>query len=371
MHDDSRRPVSGFTIVELLVVVAIISLLIAILLPAIGKAKDGALVTQSIANLNNLGKANATYGGDWQDRQFTACPDDVGSAPAGNCQYYVGQIACPAQQIVGWDEGGGLWGYWLGGGLCPANFPGNCGNWIVLWPNEWGTASGMFGAWRLSNTKAFNDYVNGRYYDKVYWAPKDKYNIERAAEPFSKPGEFSVPPNPPVYPTYVWSPAAMWSPDVLSSLTSDCGNAGKPDQCGPGAWRSPASSAAAYPDLKTRMIEHQWLQNKEGGDFNPAFGGGTPWIWNQGYNSAPVTLYFDGHVTLAGVADAMEADARTKGQNQNNRNMCANGKGLWHRGTPLTATGYYSNLGYDMLVNTNYHVLTTDGIQGRDVTGAK
>ena len=251
----------AFTIVELLVVVAIISLLIAILLPAIGKAKDGALVTQSIANLNNLGKANATYGADWQDRQFTACADDYGSV-AGVCGTYIGSVACPPQQILGWDAGGGLWGYWLGGGLCPGNYPGNCGNWIVYWPQEWASTNGYFGAWRMPNVKAFNDYVNGKFYDKVYWAPKDKVYLEKATEAMANPGEFSVPPNPPVYSTYCWSPAAMWSPDVLSSTTLDCTNAGKPQNCGPGAWRSPASSQASYPDLKTRMIEHQWLQNK-------------------------------------------------------------------------------------------------------------
>ena len=96
-----------------------------------------------------------------------------------------------------------------------------------------------------------------------------------------------------------------------------------------------------------------------------------PRIFNQGYNSAPATLYFDGHVTLAGVSDAMEANARAKGQNAANSNMCAAGKGLWHSGTPMGSAGYYSNLGYDMLVASNYHVLTTDGIQGRDNTGAK
>ena len=52
---------TGFTLVELLVVIAIIALLVSILLPAIGKARDQAKLTQSLTNLSQLGKAHAAY----------------------------------------------------------------------------------------------------------------------------------------------------------------------------------------------------------------------------------------------------------------------------------------------------------------------
>ncbi|MCA9291206.1 MAG: prepilin-type N-terminal cleavage/methylation domain-containing protein, partial [Phycisphaerales bacterium] len=52
-----KRRSSGFTIIELLVVISIIALLIGILLPAIGRARETAKVTQSESNLRNLGVA--------------------------------------------------------------------------------------------------------------------------------------------------------------------------------------------------------------------------------------------------------------------------------------------------------------------------
>ena len=99
--------IRAFTIIELLVVVAIISLLIAILLPALGRARDAALITQSLANLRNLAAANATYGADYADHQFTAAGDDFGLVQ-GNCNTYINTVTCPPQQIAGWDMNGGL-----------------------------------------------------------------------------------------------------------------------------------------------------------------------------------------------------------------------------------------------------------------------
>ncbi|MEY4119368.1 MAG: hypothetical protein RLZZ116_2696, partial [Planctomycetota bacterium] len=126
----------------------------------------------------------------------------------------------------------------------------------------------------------------------------------------------------------------------------------------PAGYRSPPVSRAKYPSLKTRMIEHSWLQNTPDQLVNPAFAGNTtPWFFNHGYNSAPASLFFDGHIELVGCQRAMQAEQRA-------------GR-LWSRNTPLGANGYYGNQSYDFLVRTSFHVLTTDGIEGRDVLGAE
>ena len=76
-EEDGMSRKRGFTIVELLVVIAIIALLVSILLPAIGKARDQAKLTQSLTNLSQLGKAHAAYAAEWNDRQLTYIDDNL------------------------------------------------------------------------------------------------------------------------------------------------------------------------------------------------------------------------------------------------------------------------------------------------------
>lgn len=63
---------SGFTLVELLVVISIISLLMAILLPTLGKARDTARTVCCASNLRQIGLACNSYGLNNDDWIITA-----------------------------------------------------------------------------------------------------------------------------------------------------------------------------------------------------------------------------------------------------------------------------------------------------------
>jgi prepilin-type N-terminal cleavage/methylation domain-containing protein len=381
-HPRSTQRIRGFTIIELLVVVSIIALLIGILLPAIGKARDQAKLTLSQANLRNMATAHAAYAAEWNDRQITFVDDTIASR-GNDAGTALGAYCAPNCNEDSWHPGVTLgWGFTETGQWVYFYYfqaPGQLGNHGLLQPIVFEDANGIpfFGSFRLPNAGQFNSYISGRFYDKTFYAPKDSLAFDAATPCFSDPGEYCTRVDLgeageeygdiPVWSSYVLSPAAMFNPDVMRhNDENDPTSNGWQDPWSLAAgFRSPSMSQARYPNLKTHMLEHNWLQNPKA-ECNPGFSPGTylgtcePYYFNHSWDSSPVTLFYDGHIESVGVRRASRADARMQGQTGNAS------WGLWSRDTPYGEDGYFIGEGFDQ-AETSFHILTTDGILGRDV----
>ena len=355
------RHLRAFTIIELLVVVSIIALLVGILLPAIGKAREQAQLTRSVANLTQIGTAHGIYAAEWNDRhvafandQFTSYGDSYTEAWDG----FVAEYGADHHNIIlGWDSNLTHWSYGTNpyegfeGRLMPIMFRGVEPGWgIHRAPNAW----------------ALNQYLNGRFYDDVWFAPKDRMVISTVEPCLDDPGDLCFPDFPTISAvdcSYSMSPAAMFNPAVFGFGTRTSDNITFVDPWSMGAsLKTPTISSAAYPELKTWTIEHHWLNGDTRAECNGNFLGGQyngcqPYFFNHSWHSSPMCLMFDGHVQSVGVREAKEADDRAVTQN---------GRKLWSDQTPLG--NYFHNEAYDFpQFISSFHIFTTDGIKGRDI----
>jgi len=359
---------TAFTMIELLVVVAIIAVLLGVLLPALGQAREQAQITASQANLRQLATAHRAYAADHNDRQLTFIDDTISTygrdtmdafftfatdiAPPPPIVFGVGpHPTIPTQPIT--------YVYFAGETHLPISF------------------ENRFGSFRFINAVPFNQYIGGRYLDPVFYAPRDEVVTDVVEPMFDTPWEI----DPPLFPgdsfswsSYVMSPAAMYHPRIFSSREGWT----NPWQTRAG-FRCPSFSEAVFPELKSHMLEHHWLQNRRAAcnDQVPSgfgtYDGCEPFYFNHGMDSVPQVAFYDGHVASLGVREVLEADTRLKSQMHDNPNASDNG--LWRRDTPMGQFGYFEELawgyasqGYstDTVPRTSFHILTNEGILGRD-----
>ncbi len=360
-----RRAPNGFAIVDLAVVIVVIVILLAAAVPVIAGAGGNAGIQQSMSNLVAQSAAHLLYAADWNGRQVTHIVDDFGFYggdfgvynEVNGCMGYP-DPAChpPIIAGIGPSRFGSwvTWAYWPfqsnNAFMQPINFPGP--------PNESSNLDGL-GHWRFPQTRPIHDYLNGRYQDPVFYAPNDTSVVGPLEPCIGQAPEFVALPFEcnPAWSSYARSPAAIFHPDVMRSNAAGGWQAAWELDHG---YETPGFFQAAYPDLKTHLIEHSWVQNPPA-PCNPAYFGCEPYYFNAGIDSAPVSLFFDGHVRLLPNAEVLFADLQVLAQTGQE-------DGLWHRGTPFGASGYHIDDGFDG-VPLSHHVLTTDGILGRDTLG--
>lgn len=355
----SCRP--GVARLDLVVVLMVVLMGVAILIAMMGAGRSRARELASLSNLKTLAVAHSAYAAQWGDRQFTHMPDGM-SAAGGNYQTFVNTFGCPPSVILGFGSGWpgmippGLWGYWL---PCGEAAVGGPGNFQVMWPLVMSGAAAGVGMFQLQNVVGFNEFVNGRFMDPVFYAPADLNRMATVGYGLADPNPFTfiTAAGARWQSSYIASPAAMYHPGVFGG---DADSSFKSPLAFSSASISPTVSQCAHPDLKSRMTEEYWLQSPP--QERRASSTSDAPLFNHGASSVPMTLFFDGHVAPMPIRKVLlDNETVVKG----------GGTALWMDteitiGNWASIGGFYSNIAVDD-TRTSAHVFTRGGILGRDV----
>lgn len=329
----------ALTLRETTVCLCTVGLAICVLIPTLGAMRDHDRIGVSMNNLRVIFQAHVTYAGDYDGRQLTHTPDDLTLRLNGGAY----QALYWPQQVppvpLGFTCDGVFYDTSVGWAVQPMYWAVNC-------------SLGTFRAW---NFQPFHQYVNGRVYDLTFWAPKDHVLLDNpqirewclldCAWPGNQTSFYFV--------SYSLSTAAQFAPRVHAN--DDMGQVRPLDL--PYGHRAPTLTQARYPDLKTFMLEHYWLQNAPKDPYIP--GTDVPYFFNLGRDSVPVTLFYDGQVRLMPHTEAILSDEIVQR---------GGGPSLVAGSDPgcLGSTLYFESHSFRGEDVSSYHIFTADGILGRD-----
>jgi prepilin-type N-terminal cleavage/methylation domain-containing protein len=417
------RKRTGFTLVELMVVVAIIGLLIGLILPAVASARASAQLNTSKMNAKGIHTGAISYESkygkmwtgvpgnlseyDFNTMQANGAPSPafaMGVTAAQALNRWIGNTAANnyLDQSIGtnWGEGGENFSFSWGGSGCVEMILPYC--WHAGDPNNPGVdvktatddvANRNLGTWRFVNTYQLSRELGGPS-AKIYFAPKDtamtdilrkngcfdgSIDMCDVAEDINwagNPGTLGVGGDGKLGglpSSYCLSPANMMSPKVYGQ------NGFRDPMTFAGGFRHNNSSMAKYSSLKTFLCEHHMLQNNAwecappptfaGTAMDPLdpdgfhYNGCSPYLFNAHYDSEPVTTYMDGSTGILSMHKVKQDDIQTQG-------------GLWSRTTPNGSEAYFMDNGRWLTGDGNgqsatggAHTHTLNGIFGRDHLG--
>ena len=415
-------PRTGFTLVELLVVISIIALLVGILLPAISRARDNAMVGQSKSNIRNVRVASDMYMNDHNGRGWNGCPANLSNGPKGEWTGISAQNALIAWRNRYWTmQDGGLGGKMIiPPGIQPCETTGGrqwfvdlttCAEVDQVIPYCFGEGLSVSprgyarqGTYRFPNSRQMAEYMEDKCYNKVFWSPKDRVITRELQYCWDADGstcattlngdlegEYTVDiPFLMVPSSYSFSPPNMMNsycyrkPKASESPT----DAFTDPMAIPGGFRQNTLAQCKFSSNKTYLMETHWLQNLTTGECGARWGDSTygyhypagddnastwsydgcyPHYFNASWRSSPVAAMCDGSITQISVELAEKHDYVVAGQNGSTGDV-ASYKGLWHRGVAGDLeNGFFIECRSDW-AQWSGHVMTTGGMcEGRDI----